>query len=95
MHYSRLLLLVATLAALAACQPKGTASAAAAGSDTSPPVATVNGAPISRDFYEFYIKGITQGKNCRRAQSAAARRGARQPDPRPPGGRGSGQAGAR
>ncbi len=27
--------------------------------DTSPPVATVNGSPIGRDFYEFYIKGIT------------------------------------
>lgn len=63
MHYSRLLLLVATLAALAACQPKGTASTAATSSDTSPPVATVNGVPISRDFYEFYIKGITQGKS--------------------------------
>jgi len=51
MHYSRLFLLVAALAALAACQPKGTASTAAASSDTSLPVATVNGVPISRDFY--------------------------------------------
>jgi peptidyl-prolyl cis-trans isomerase C len=61
MHYSRLLFLIAGLAALAACQPKGTT--AAASGDTSPPVATVNGTPISRDFYEFYIKGITQGKS--------------------------------
>lgn len=58
MNYSRLFVLVATVSALAACQPKGTATTG----DTSPPVATVNGAPISRDFYEFYIKGITQGK---------------------------------
>ena len=58
MNYSRLFVLVATVSALVACQPKGTATTG----DTSPPVATVNGAPISRDFYEFYIKGITQGK---------------------------------
>ena len=45
---------LAALAALAACQPK-----TAATNDHSPPVATVNGEPISRDFYEFYIKGIT------------------------------------
>ncbi|HET9329299.1 MAG TPA: peptidylprolyl isomerase [Steroidobacteraceae bacterium] len=63
MHYSRLFLLVTALVALAACQPKGTATTAATGSDTSPAVATVNGVPISRDFYEFYIKGITQGKS--------------------------------
>ncbi|HEY2339575.1 MAG TPA: peptidylprolyl isomerase, partial [Steroidobacteraceae bacterium] len=30
--------------------------------DNSPPVATVNGAPISVNFYDFYIKGITGGK---------------------------------
>jgi len=48
---------LAALAALAACQPK-----TAATNDHSPPVATVNGEPISRDFYEFYIKGITGGK---------------------------------
>jgi peptidyl-prolyl cis-trans isomerase C len=60
MNHSRNLLLAATLAALAACQPKGATTTAAA--DTSPPVATVNGVPISRDFYEFYIKGITGGK---------------------------------
>jgi peptidyl-prolyl cis-trans isomerase C len=60
MNHSRILYLAvaATLAALAACQPK---SAGVAG-DNSPPVATVNGVPISRDFYDFYIKGITGGK---------------------------------
>ena len=57
MNYSRLLFLAAALAALAACQPKTAATATVA--DTSPAVATVNGSPISRDFYEFYIKGIT------------------------------------
>jgi peptidyl-prolyl cis-trans isomerase C len=56
MNPVRILLLAATLAALSACQPKVAAPAAG---DTSPPVATVNGAPISRDFYDFYIKGIS------------------------------------
>ncbi len=55
MNHSRILLLAAILAALGACQPK----AAGTTGGTSPPVATVNGSPISRDFYEFYIKGIT------------------------------------
>jgi peptidyl-prolyl cis-trans isomerase C len=59
MKHSRTLCLALTLAALAACQPKSTTTTVA---DTSPPVATVNGTPISRDFYEWYIKGITQGK---------------------------------
>ena len=54
MNHSRILLLTA-LAALGACQSK----TAGTSGDTSPPVATVNGHPISRDFYEFYIKGIT------------------------------------
>ena len=54
MNHCRILLLAATLVALGACQPK-----TAVTGDTSPPVATVNGSPISRDFYEFYIKGIT------------------------------------
>jgi hypothetical protein len=60
MNHSRLIVLAALLAVLAACQPKGTAPGSA---DTSPPVASVNDQPITRDFYEFYIKGITQGKN--------------------------------
>ena len=59
MNYPRILLLaVALAAALSACQPK-----TAATGDTSPPVAIVDGVPISRDFYEFYVKGITGGKN--------------------------------
>jgi len=47
------------LVALAACQPKTGGTAA---NDNSPPVATVNGTPITRNFYDFYIKGITGGK---------------------------------
>jgi peptidyl-prolyl cis-trans isomerase C len=56
MNRSRILLCAV---ALAACQPKTAGSAG----DTSLPVATVNGVPISRDFYDFYIKGITGGKS--------------------------------
>ena len=58
MNHPRTVFLAVALLALAACQPKSAPSSA----DTSPPVATVNGTPISRDFYEFYIKGITGGK---------------------------------
>ncbi|HXY97007.1 MAG TPA: peptidylprolyl isomerase [Steroidobacteraceae bacterium] len=54
MNLSRLLLLTAAVGALGACQPKASAPA-----DTSPPVATVNGQPISRDLYEFYVKSVT------------------------------------
>ena len=59
MNHSRTLLLAAALAvALSACQPR-----TATTGDTSPPVAIVDGVPISRDLYEFYVKGITGGKN--------------------------------
>ena len=54
MNLSRLLLLAAAVGALGACQPKASAPA-----DASPPVATVNGQPISRDLYEFYVKSVT------------------------------------
>ena len=54
MNLSRLLLLATAVGALGACQPKASAPA-----DTSPPVATVNGQPISRDLYEFYVKSVT------------------------------------
>ena len=60
MNHSRLLLLLATLAALAACQPKTGGTGV---SDNSPPVATVNGTPITQNFYDFYIKGVTGGKS--------------------------------
>ena len=60
MNHSRLALVLVTLAALAACQPK---TAGTAINDNSPAVATVNGVPITRSFWEFYIKGITGGKS--------------------------------
>jgi len=62
MKHLRILCLTAALVALAACQqsksPSGAASESAS-SSSSPAVASVDGTPISRDFYEFYIKGIT------------------------------------
>jgi peptidyl-prolyl cis-trans isomerase C len=59
MNHSRLALFLLALAAVTACQPKSAGTV----SDNSPPVATVNGAPISRNFYDFYIKGVTGGKS--------------------------------
>jgi peptidyl-prolyl cis-trans isomerase C len=53
------LLLVATAIGLAACHGQSAAPSAA---DSSPPLATVNGVPITRDFFDFYVKGITGGK---------------------------------
>ncbi|MGH8303859.1 MAG: peptidylprolyl isomerase [Steroidobacteraceae bacterium] len=63
MKHLRILCLTAALVAVAACQqsksPSGSASESASASSSSPAVATVDGTTISRDFYEFYIKGIT------------------------------------
>ena len=59
MKYPRILCLTLALAALAACQPKSPSGTASESSTSSPTVATVDGTPISRDFYEFYIKGVT------------------------------------
>jgi peptidyl-prolyl cis-trans isomerase C len=74
MIYTRILVLT-LLVALASCQPKGAAtapattntstSAAAApatSADNSAPVATVNGTPISREFFNYYAQGLA-GKN--------------------------------
>jgi peptidyl-prolyl cis-trans isomerase C len=55
MKFQRILV-IAGLLVLAACQPKGTGSQAPA---AGPPVATVDGQPIARDIYEFYVKGVT------------------------------------
>jgi len=60
MNHSRFAVFALVLAALAACQPK---TAGTAANDNSPAVATVNGTPITRSFYDFYIKGITGGKS--------------------------------
>ena len=62
MKYPRILCLTAALVALAACQPKSPSGTASESSSSSPTVASVDGTPISRDFYEFYIKGVTSGK---------------------------------
>jgi peptidyl-prolyl cis-trans isomerase C len=51
-------MIIAGLMSLAACQ-QGKESSTASTASSSPPVATVNGEPISRDFFEFYVKGIT------------------------------------
>jgi peptidyl-prolyl cis-trans isomerase C len=74
MIYTRVLVL-SLLVAIAACQPKGAApaptaadastpaaAAPATSADNSAPVATVNGTPISRDFYNYYAQGLA-GKN--------------------------------
>ena len=47
---------IAGLLGLAACQGKGTGAQATGG--TSAPVATVDGSPIDRDVYDFYVKGV-------------------------------------
>ena len=63
MKHLRILCLTAALVALAACQQfkssSGTTSQSGAAAASSPTVATVDGAPIDRDMYEFYIKGVT------------------------------------
>lgn len=45
--------------ALAACQPKGSTSVASA----SPPVAVVNGTPISRVLYDYYLRQVSGGRS--------------------------------
>ena len=60
MNHSRTACFLLVLAAVAACQPR---TAGIAANDNSPAVATVNGVPITRNFYDFYIKGITGGKS--------------------------------
>jgi peptidyl-prolyl cis-trans isomerase C len=62
MKHLRILCLTAALVALAACQQFKSSSTTASQSSpatSSPSVATVDGTPISRDLYEFYIKGVT------------------------------------
>jgi peptidyl-prolyl cis-trans isomerase C len=57
-HYQ--ILLLAGLLALAGCQKKEAEPAAAtAPSATNPSLATVNGQPITQDFFEFYVRGIS------------------------------------
>ena len=58
MNYSRILLLAGVLG-LAACQPKTGSGSLSTPADTSPAVATVNGANITQNFFDQYIKAIT------------------------------------
>jgi len=60
MNYARILVLVSVLTALAACQPQGAATTAAA--DTSATLATVNGTKITQNFFDFYVKAISGKK---------------------------------
>jgi peptidyl-prolyl cis-trans isomerase C len=55
MKYYQVLVIVAALGALAACQPKGAATSGGT-ADTSPALASVNGTPISQNFFDFYVK---------------------------------------
>jgi peptidyl-prolyl cis-trans isomerase C len=60
MNYSRVLVLASALGVLVACQPKGSATGAGtATADTSPALATVNGTPITQNFFDFYVKTVT------------------------------------
>src|SRR5581483_11899409 len=50
-----------TVLGLVACQPKtggSTATGGAGYTDNSPTLATVNGTPISQDFFDSYVKQI-------------------------------------
>ncbi len=61
MKYLRTLSFSAALLALAACQQGGssaTSGTASATADTSPTLATVNGTPITQDFFDSYVKQI-------------------------------------
>jgi peptidyl-prolyl cis-trans isomerase C len=52
-------LVLAGALALVGCKPGGSGGSASTDTKSSgPPVATVNGEPISREFYEFYVKGV-------------------------------------
>jgi peptidyl-prolyl cis-trans isomerase C len=52
------LLPVAGLLLLAACSPAKAPAPSAPAADASPPVATINGRPISRSLYELYAKSM-------------------------------------
>lgn len=51
------IILLAALLGLAACEPRG--AGGGAGASAEPPVARVNGQPISREFFDFYVKGVS------------------------------------
>lgn len=57
MNYSRFVIL-ASLLALAACQPKGGDATSKAPQDSRPAVAVVNGDPIGASFFDVYTKAV-------------------------------------
>jgi peptidyl-prolyl cis-trans isomerase C len=57
MHPIRIVPVLAVLALAAACQRTGTDQAKPAAETPKGSVAVVNGKPISREFFDFYIKG--------------------------------------
>ncbi|HTY50302.1 MAG TPA: peptidylprolyl isomerase [Steroidobacteraceae bacterium] len=57
MKKMRTLTLLCLALALAACKPQASSGTAEA------PIATVNGTPITREFFNFYLRGISQGKD--------------------------------
>lgn len=61
--YAFLTICAAGALTLAACQPKGSASTGSASSSASPPVAVVNGQPISRELFNYYVKQISGGQS--------------------------------
>jgi peptidyl-prolyl cis-trans isomerase C len=52
-------LALAGLLVLSGCKQAGPGSAENTPAAASPPVATVNGVAVSRDFFETYVKGVT------------------------------------
>jgi peptidyl-prolyl cis-trans isomerase C len=60
MKYHRILLLAGALA-LAACQKTDTPETSSANAVTAenPAVATVNGQPITKSFFDFYVRGVS------------------------------------
>src|ERR1700688_2917370 len=61
--WTRLSIVTATAVLMAACR-KGQQAAAPAGPEkpAAPPVATVDGTPISRVEYDIYLKSLLQGR---------------------------------
>jgi peptidyl-prolyl cis-trans isomerase C len=57
MKFQWMLASAGLLIALAACQPK-TGTDGSAGANLGPAVATVDGRPIEKEVYEFYVKGV-------------------------------------
>jgi len=59
-HHIALCALFIGAIALTACGKKDGAATAADGAAASPPVATVDGKPISRELYDFYAKNVAR-----------------------------------